>query len=344
MPRSKAICLLARPATSPLSTSRSRLESAASLFSMSTRSAFRLIAPPWRSIAAVTPASRTSSSNGFSRKSIAPIFIASTASGTSPWPVMTITGTSIFISRNRFKRSMPLMPGIRTSVITQFKLASGIFSRKATAEEWVTTSIRAVRSRKASDSRNASSSSMIWTVPFSDGIADLLLRHCGQREAEHRSASGIRPRRDRTTMRLHDRARDRQADAHTVAFGGDERLEKLGGDLRRDAGSGVGDGDFDHVVGRQRGRDDEFATLGLLHRRDGITDQVEQHLLDLHFVGQHKIGARIELEAHAHALVLDADQRERARLLDELPHIFHPPLTLAPSDEIAQAADDLAGA
>src|SRR5262249_30362991 len=298
MPRSKAICLLARPATSPPSTSRSRLESAASLFSMSARSAFRLIAPPWRSIAALTLASRTSSSNGFSRKSMAPIFIASTASGTSPWPVMTMTGTSIFISRKRFKRSMPLMPGIRTSVITQFKLASGIFSRKAAAEEWVATSTRAVRSRKASDSRSASSSSMIWTVPFSDGIADLLLRHCGQRKAEHRTASGIWPRRDRTAMGLHDRARDRQTDAHAVALRGDERLEKLGADLRRDAGSSVGNGNFDHVLGRQRGGDDEFATLGVLHRLDGIAHQVEQHLLDLHFVSQHIIGARIELEAH----------------------------------------------
>ena len=39
-----------------------------------------------------TEASRTSSSNGFSRKSTAPHFIASTASGTSPCPVMTMTG------------------------------------------------------------------------------------------------------------------------------------------------------------------------------------------------------------------------------------------------------------
>ena len=40
-----------------------------------------------------TEASSVSSSNGFSRKSTAPSFIASTASGTSPWPVITITGS-----------------------------------------------------------------------------------------------------------------------------------------------------------------------------------------------------------------------------------------------------------
>ena len=85
-----------------------------------------------------------------------------------------------------------------------------------------------------------------------------------------------------------------------------------------DAGTGIGDGDFDHVVGRRRGRDDKFAALGILHRLDGIAHQIEQDLLNLHLVGQHEVDARIELEAHAHAFVLGADQRERARLLDEL--------------------------
>jgi hypothetical protein len=42
-----------------------------------------------------TAVSSASSSNGFSKKSAAPSFIASTASGTSPCPVITITGMPI---------------------------------------------------------------------------------------------------------------------------------------------------------------------------------------------------------------------------------------------------------
>src|ERR1700722_13118002 len=104
------------------------------------------------------------------------------------------------------------------------------------------TAMRAVPSRKASDSRKPSSSSMMWTVPVLDGIAGLLPGHCGQREAEHRPASGIGPSHDGAAVRFHDGARDRQADPHALAFGGDERLEKLRADLRRNAGAGIGDG------------------------------------------------------------------------------------------------------
>ena len=42
----------------------------------------------------------------------------------------------------------------------------------------------------------------------------------------------------------------------------------------------------------------------ILHRFDGIAHQIEQNLLNLHLVGQHEVGARVELEAHAHALSL----------------------------------------
>ena len=84
---------------------------------------------------------------------------------------------------------------------------------------------------------------MIWTVPVSSGIADLLLRHGRQRKAETPCRLRDSARARCAAMRLHDGARDRQADAHAVAFGGDERLEQLRGDLRRDAGSAIGDAD-----------------------------------------------------------------------------------------------------
>ena len=112
-----------------------------------------------------------------------------------------------------------------------------------------------------------------------------------------------------------------------------------------DAGAGVGDADLDHVV-RQQAAVMHQARAGrtLGHRLDGVAHQVEQHLLDLHLVGQHQVGARIELEAHPHAVLLGADQRQRARLLDQLGEALDPPLGFAARDEIAQPADDLAGA
>ena len=53
---------------------------------------------------------------------------------------------------------------------------------------------------------------------------------------------------------------------------------------------------------------------------------------------------RVELEAHAHAFVLGADQRQRACFLDQLLDVLDPPFALAARDEIAQPANDLARA
>ena len=112
-----------------------------------------------------------------------------------------------------------------------------------------------------------------------------------------------------------------------------------------DARAGVGDGDLDHVVGERACVETTSSRRSaVVHRLDGVADQVEQHLLDLDPVGEHQIGARIELEADPDAVLLGADQGQRARLLDQLGEALDPPLALAAADEIAQAADDLAGA
>ena len=73
--------------------------------------------------ARASPALRQSSasrsgSNGFSTKSKAPIRIASTAIGTSPWPVIRITGSPGSIDCSRRSSAMPSMPGMRMSLMT----------------------------------------------------------------------------------------------------------------------------------------------------------------------------------------------------------------------------------
>ena len=66
-------------------------------------------------------------------KSTTPAFIASTASGTSPWPVMTITGRSIADVLEPADQLQPSIPGIRTSVTTHAARASAATARKAAA-------------------------------------------------------------------------------------------------------------------------------------------------------------------------------------------------------------------
>ena len=54
--------------------------------------------------------------------------------------------------------------------------------------------------------------------------------------------------------------------------------------------------------------------------------------------------AAIELELDPDALILGADQRQRACFLDDLGNALDAPLALAARDEVAQTPDDLAGA
>ena len=119
-------------------------------------------------------------------------------------------------------------------------------------------------------------------------------------------------------MRFDDRSADGQADAHALLLGRHERLEQLLGDGRADAGARVCDADLDQLVGNRLGRDREFAPLRAGHGFEGVADQVQQNLLDLYPVRQHVGGCGIERESYAHAPFLGADERQRARLLDEL--------------------------
>ena len=77
------------------------------------------------------------------------------------------------------------------------------------------------------------------------------------------------------------------------------------------------------------------------HRLDGIPQQVEQNLLNLHLVGEDEVDGGIELKPYPDALILCAHEGQRARFLDKLFDAFDPALTLAARHELAQAADDL---
>ncbi len=114
--------------------------------------------------ARLTAARRTSRANGFSRKSPAPAFMARTASGTSPWPVMMITGRDDPRLTSSSCSSNPSMPGIRISAIRQPRREGAPLARKAAAEPNASTLWPASFSDIPSDSRTASSSSTAKTV------------------------------------------------------------------------------------------------------------------------------------------------------------------------------------
>ena len=121
---------------------------------------FRSSSRAARSIAAI----RVSSSNGFSMKSRAPAFIASTAIGTSPWPVITMDGILAASSFSFRIRSTPLMSGMRRSVTRHPLRIVGAAARKAVAESCSRTAKPETVSMKASDLRTGSSSSTMWTM------------------------------------------------------------------------------------------------------------------------------------------------------------------------------------
>src|SRR5215471_5791072 len=233
---------------------------------------------------------------------MAPNRIASTASGMSPCAVMTITGTASLSSRNRRNRSMPLSSGILTSVMMQPVWTVGATSRNAAADSYVRTSMPAEPSWKASASRTASSSSITWTMDWSGGIAGILPARGPQRETKDRSTAGIGLHRDLSAVGLDDGAADRQADTHAVALVGDKGLEELRRQFRRDPGSRVGHADGDHVVLADCGGDDELASLRRLHGLDGVSQQIEQNLLNLHLVDKDEIDGGVELKPHTYAL------------------------------------------
>ena len=107
-----------------------------------------------------------SGSNGFSTKSKAPIRIASTAIGTSPWPVIRMTGRPGSIDCSRRSSAMPSMPGMRMSLMTTpAKSGPSAFSAGSAASK-VTVSKPESCSHCATLSRMSASSSMIATLDF----------------------------------------------------------------------------------------------------------------------------------------------------------------------------------
>src|SRR5579859_5226932 len=89
---------------------------------------------------------------------------------------------------------------------------------------------------------------------------DRLVDSC-ERESQmkHRSSTRILAYPDPAALRFDDGAADRQANAHAVRLGGDERLEQTVGDPLRKPTAGVSDPNLDPAVGRGSALDGQLA-------------------------------------------------------------------------------------
>src|SRR5262245_18077418 len=160
----------------------------------------------------------------------------------------------------------------------------------------------ALESRNDSESRNASSSSMMCTRSLPP-IAQLL-RGCRlQGKAERCPATGILIGPDPSAMRLDDGPRYRQVGPHPVRLGSNERLEQLFDNFGRTTWTGIGNAHQCVAVSPGSGCNDQIPTRRVLHGLDSVAHQIEKHLLDLNLVGKDEINHRIELKTHTDAVL-----------------------------------------
>src|ERR1044072_5871634 len=193
---------------------------------------------------------------------------------------------------------------------------------------------------KLTDRRTDSSSSTRWTVRPPSAI--VLSRSIAQGEMKRRAAEQAgRLRPDPAAMAGDDRMADGKANAHSVRLGAEEGLEQPIGHLRRQARAAVLDGDLHLLPVELPGADPETADRSAGHRLDRVANEVEDHLLDLDAVDDDAVDGRIEPDLDLDAPIAGADQRQRARLVDDPFEAFHALVGFSTRDEIPEPSDDL---
>ena len=135
-------------------------------------------------------------------------------------------------------------------------------------------------------------------------------------------------------MRLDDRATDREAYAHAVLLGRDERLKQLWRDGIANPRTGVLDCDARQDRLRRVPSAPKASGLRRHHRIDRIADEVDEHLLDLDAIDQDLVGGGVELQLNVDPMLARADQRERIRFIDEALQAFDPPFRFPGAHEV----------
>ena len=81
-------------------------------------------------------------------------------------------------------------------------------------------------------------------------------------------------------MRFDNCATDRQSYSHAALLCGDKRLKQPRGDIWTDANTRVGNADENHAIFGRTGGDNNFTSVGGVHRFKSIPQQIDQDLLN----------------------------------------------------------------
>src|ERR1700722_20964976 len=266
--------------------------------------------------------------------------MARTAVCISPCPVRTMIGGTNPVALSLACTSSPLMPGILTSRRTQPPKRFGASSRKAPGVVYETVANPIDPRSRSSERCTAASSSTTWIVR-SAGIEIPLGQDRRESEAKEGSAFGVRFELEAAAMRLDNRAADRQAHAHAAALGGYERLKNAVSHVGVDAGSAVGDGEFDQVGASKRGRQVKLTAVRPDHGFERIAHEVDQDLLDVNSIAHNVRRSGIKSHARPHARSAGTDQYEHPRLVDHRGDIFDARFGVPADQKVAQPAYDL---
>src|SRR6188472_433450 len=259
---------------------------------------------------------------------------------------MTTTGSSGSVSCARRNSASPSMPSIFRSVTTipgkpALSLAAAepassctISSKPASSSHCVTAwRIGASSSTKRTGTRSGMSSS----------LREHGLGHQA-RKLDHQLGAAFCTinRIDTTAEVLDDAVGDRKAETQPLADGlrCNERIEDLLDQLGRDARSVVGNDDT-HAFGRPGRRYFECRALHIGYRIERVTDQIHQHLFELHRVARNPEIA-IDIAGYPHAGRLDLTLGEEQRALDSAANLDRlRPSRLALARERFQVTGDL---
>src|SRR5215813_7291566 len=246
--------------------------------------------------------------------------MASTAIGTSPWPVITMTGSSGSTPCESRSSSSPSIPSIFRSVTRM--PGKSVVNRFSAVAAWSCTSVStpARPSHCVTASRIEASSSTKRTGPSSrmDRALDVDRRAMMARKPDGQLRAAFRTvaRLDLPAEVLNDAVGDRQPETEALAdrLGGEERIEHPFDLVMGNAMTVVGYRDR-HAVALGRDGDPDAWPHPAGDRVERVPYQVEDHLLELDRHSHHP-DVRRDALLDAHARGLDVALQEKERALD----------------------------
>ena len=173
-----------------------------------------------------------------------------------------------------------------------------------------------------------------------------LARVARQRDAEPRPVPGLRLHPDAAAVVAGDPVADGEpeAGAHTLGFGGEERVEDLAADLGRDTGAGVGDLEPGLAIVGARANDDRTRSVDGHQRLLRVDQQVEDHLLQVGRVGPDLGLARVEVERDRDVQRREVIGAQGERAARDVVHVHEGALFAAGARERQQIGGDPADA